>query len=78
MLDDIQAAESLVAVFVIFSECPIDREESVAHVSVAPLGWFPIFQNEGNDPSIPPIFQRFCDCAIIEALVTKNATLNQQ
>jgi len=36
MLSDIHAAESLVADFVIFNECPIDRDWSVAQVIVAP------------------------------------------
>jgi hypothetical protein len=39
MFSDIHAAESLVVVLLtIFSECPIDRDWSVAHVSVEPAG----------------------------------------
>src|SRR5512135_146974 len=55
MLFDIHAALSLVALFVIFNECPIDTDESVAHVNVAPVGTLPWFQNDGSGCSKPPI-----------------------
>jgi len=65
MFSEIHAAESLVALLVIFSERPIERDESVAHVRVDPPGALPIVQYDGRLPSNPPIvlMGRFCDVA---------------
>jgi hypothetical protein len=51
MFVEIQDAVSAVAVFVILSECPIERNWSVAQLSVAPAGCPPIVQYAGSAPS---------------------------
>ena len=48
------AVSAVAAGFTILSEWPSERNWSVAQLSVAPDGWFPIVQYEGNVPSKPP------------------------
>jgi hypothetical protein len=78
MFSDIHAAESLVALLVIFSECPIDRDWSVAHVSVEPAGSFPFVQYDGNVPSKLPMFERLDVCARAPMLAVKIASAIQR
>jgi hypothetical protein len=64
MFSEIHAAESAVVSFMIFSECPIDRDSSVAQLSVDfPDSSGPFVQKDGRFPSNLPIEFRFNCCA---------------
>jgi hypothetical protein len=55
MFCDSHMAASDVELLVIFSECPIDLDWSVAQVSVAPVGSAPFVQYDGRSDSKLPI-----------------------
>src|SRR5512140_3544153 len=69
MFSDTQAAESVVAAgFAIFKLCPSERNSSVAHDSVAPVGALPIVQKDGNWESNPVMSSRLAGCANVDRL----------